>query len=67
MADSHSSSFIEQEFIDQLRHDNASISQERDALASRLQQAELDIGELRRTVNDAKSLKTQYDHLLQVS
>ena len=57
---------MDQEVIEQLKHDLGSIAQERDSLGSRLQRAETEIDELRRTVNDAKSLKTQYDHLLQV-
>ena len=58
---------MDQEVIEQLRHDNATISDERNRLASRLQIAETEIAELRRAVNDAKSLRTQNDHLLQVS
>ena len=58
---------MEEEVLDQLHREVSTIGAERDSLASRLKHAETEIDELRKTVNDAKSLKTLYDHLLQVS
>ena len=59
-------SALDQEFIDQLRRENEVCAAERDELNDRLSAAKAEADELRRIVQEAKSIQTAYAHLLQV-
>lgn len=59
-------SALDQEFFDQLQRENQVCAVERDELQDRLLQAKAETFELRRILQEAKSVQTAYDHLLQV-
>jgi regulator of replication initiation timing len=54
------------DFIDQLKLENEVCAAERDELQDRLSLAKAETDELRRILQEAKSVQTAYDHLLQV-